>query len=205
MKRHQHSLLILLLISFVILTGCQGVKDFFKTRQEQYLGLSGIIRTFDENSQVIDKIEGKSISFESDDRFDMTDENGNISKESSVLDISVGSSQVLHVGSTLIFSEKGLVDYMDKYAEGLEIESENRSIPFVNRFFNQIKNDWSGERKLILIRSQNGTPLATYFGNKVSTSAPEGIPNTTYLLIDGKRLIIYRADFTIYDTDLLAD
>lgn len=205
MKRHQHSLLILLLISLVTLTGCQGVKDFFKTRQEQYLGLSGIIRTFDENSQVIDKIEGKSISFESDDRFDMTDENGNISKESSVLDISVGSSQVLHVGSTLIFSEKGLVDYMDKYAEGLEIESENRSIPFVNRFFNQIKNDWSGEHKLILIRSQNGTPLATYFGNKVSTSAPEGIPNTTYLLIDGKRLIIYRADFTIYDTDLLAD
>lgn len=198
-------LLALSLVSLVFLAGCQGVTDFFKTTQEQYLGLSGTVRTFDENSQVIDKLSGKSISIQSDDRFDMTDELGNISKESSVLDVTIGGSQVLHVGSTLIFSEDGLTDYMDKYGASVELESENRSLPFVNRFFQQIKNDWTGEKKLILIRSQNGTPLATYFGNKVSTSAPDGIPNTTYLLIDGKRLIIYRADFTIYDTALLSE
>lgn len=198
-------LLALSLVSLVFLAGCQSVTDFFKTTQEQYLGLSGTVRTFDENSQVIDKLSGKSISIQSDDRFDMTDELGNISKESSVLDVTIGGSQVLHVGSTLIFSEDGLTDYMDKYGASVELESENRSLPFVNRFFQQIKNDWTGEKKLILIRSQNGTPLATYFGNKVSTSAPDGIPNTTYLLIDGKRLIIYRADFTIYDTALLSE
>lgn len=204
MRKKWYSL-IMLTLTVIVLTGCQRVSDFFKTTQEQYLGLSGTIRTFDENSQVIDKIEGKSISIESDERFDMTDEMGNVSKESSVLDISVGRDQVIHVGSTLIFTEKGLTDYMDKYASSLEIESENRSIPFVNRFFNQIKNDWLGESKLILIRSQNGTPLATFLGNKVTTSAPDGIPNTTYLLVDGKRLIIYRADFTIYDTSLLEE
>ncbi|MGT2895746.1 DUF5052 family protein [Streptococcus entericus] len=190
-------------LGLLVLAGCQSVTDFFKTTQEQYLGLSGTVRTFDENSQVIDKLTGKSVSIQSDDRFDMTDELGNISKESSVLDVTIGSSQVLHVGSTLIFSEDGLTDYMDKYGASVELETDDRSLPFVNRFFNQIKNDWTGQSKLILIRSQNGTPLATYFGNKVSTSAPNGIPNTTYLLIDGKRLIIYRADFTIYDTDLL--
>ncbi|MFA9413464.1 MULTISPECIES: DUF5052 family protein [unclassified Streptococcus] len=190
-------------LGLLVLAGCQSMTDFFKTTQEQYLGLSGTVRTFDENSQVIDKLTGKSVSIQSDDRFDMTDELGNISKESSVLDVTIGSSQVLHVGSTLIFSEDGLTDYMDKYGASVELETDDRSLPFVNRFFNQIKNDWTGQSKLILIRSQNGTPLATYFGNKVSTSAPNGIPNTTYLLIDGKRLIIYRADFTIYDTDLL--
>lgn len=190
-------------LSVLTLVGCQSVSDYFKTTQEQYLGLSGTVRTFDENSQVIDKLTGKSVSIKSDDRFDMTDELGNISKESSVLDVTIGNSQVLHVGSTLIFSEDGLTDYMDKYGEAVELDTKDRSLPFVNRFFNQIKNDWTGQSKLILIRSQNGTPLATYFGNRVSTSAPEGIPNTTYLLIDGKRLIIYRADFTIYDTDLL--
>lgn len=190
-------------LSVLILVGCQSVTDYFKTTQEQYLGLSGTVRTFDENSQVIDKLTGKSVSIRSDDRFDMTDELGNISKESSVLDVTIGRSQVLHVGSTLIFSEDGLTDYMDEYGEAVELETKDRSLPFVNRFFNQIKNDWTGQSKLILIRSQNGTPLATYFGDRVSTSAPDGIPNTTYLLIDGKRLIIYRADFTIYDTDLL--
>lgn len=196
-------LLILTTLSVLLLVGCQSVTDYFKTTQEQYLGLSGTVRTFDENSQVIDKLSGKSVSIKSDDRFDMTDELGNVSKESSVLDVTIGRSQVLHVGSTLIFSEDGLTDYMDEYAEAVELETKDRSLPFVNRFFNQIKNDWTGQSKLILIRSQNGAPLATYFGDRVSTSAPDGIPNTTYLLIDGKRLIIYRADFTIYDTDLL--
>lgn len=197
------NILVIAGLSLLMLTGCQSVNDFFKTTEEQYLGLSGTVRTFDENSQVIDKLSGKSVSIKSDDRFDMTDELGNISKESSVLDVTIGRSQVLHVGSTLIFSEDGLTDYMDEYGESVELETKDRSLPFVNRFFNQIKNDWTGQSKLILIRSQNGTPLATYFGDRVSTSAPEGIPNTTYLLIDGKRLIIYRADFTIYDTDLL--
>lgn len=197
------NILVIAGLSLLMLTGCQSVNDFFKTTEEQYLGLSGTVRTFDENSQVIDKLTGKSVSIKSDDRFDMTDELGNISKESSVLDVTIGRSQVLHVGSTLIFSEDGLTDYMDEYGESIELETKDRSLPFVNRFFNQIKNDWTGQSKLILIRSQNGTPLATYFGDRVSTSAPDGIPNTTYLLIDGKRLIIYRADFTIYDTDLL--
>lgn len=197
------NILVIAGLSLLMLTGCQSVNDFFKTTEEQYLGLSGTVRTFDENSQVIDKLSGKSVSIKSDDRFDMTDELGNISKESSVLDVTIGRSQVLHVGSTLIFSEDGLTDYMDEYGETVELETKDRSLPFVNRFFNQIKNDWTGQSKLILIRSQNGTPLATYFGDRVSTSAPDGIPNTTYLLIDGKRLIIYRADFTIYDTDLL--
>lgn len=193
----------LAMMSLLMLAGCQSITDFFKTTQEQYLGLSGTVRTFDENSQVIDKISGKNISISSDDRFDMTDVYGNTSKESSVLDISVGNSQMIHVGSTLIFSENGLVDYMEKYGAQVELDSEDRSLPFINRFFNQIRNDWTGQSKLIMVRSQNGTPLATYFGDRVSTSAPDGIPNTTYLLVDGKRLIIYRADFTIYDTKLL--
>lgn len=199
----KYQILVVLSLSLLFLTGCQSIGNFFKTTQEQFLGLSGTLRTFDENSQVIDKISGKSISIESDDRFDITDENGDVSKESSVLDITVGGSQVIHVGSTLIFAENGLTDYMEKYSDKVDISTENRSLPFVNRFFNQIKNDISGESKLILVRSQTGTPLATYFGKRVSTSAPDGIPNTTYLLVDGKRLIIYRADFTIYDTELL--
>ena len=199
----KYQILVVLSLSLLFLTGCQSIGNFFKTTQEQFLGLSGTLRTFDENSQVIDKISGKSISIESDDHFDITDENGDVSKESSVLDITVGGSQVIHVGSTLIFAENGLTDYMEKYSDKVDISTENRSLPFVNRFFNQIKNDISGESKLILVRSQTGTPLATYFGKRVSTSAPDGIPNTTYLLVDGKRLIIYRADFTIYDTDLL--
>ena len=56
----KYQILVVLSLSLLFLTGCQSIGNFFKTTQEQFLGLSGTLRTFDENSQVIDKITGKS-------------------------------------------------------------------------------------------------------------------------------------------------
>lgn len=53
-----------------------------------------------------------------------------------------------------------------------------------------------------MIRSQNGTPLAAYAGDRVSLDKSDA-PKTSELLIDGKRLVIYRCDYTIYDRELL--
>lgn len=187
----------------LILTGCQEVDNWSKGLQEATSGLQGTIQTYDENSQIIDRINGQSILINTDDRFDITDSEGNISKESSVLNITVGGKEVLHVGSTLIFFEPGLKDLLTEYPMEVNTDNFDRSLPFINRFYNSIKNNWSGGSKLILVRSQSGVPLATFSGNKVSTFSADGIPNTTKLLVDGKRLLIYRADFTIYDTSLL--
>lgn len=57
----------------------------------------------------------------------------------------------------------------------------------------------------VLVRSQQGVPLGVYTGNDVSTFAAKDIPNSTALLIDGKRLFLYRVEFSIYETSLLGD
>ncbi|MFX3964425.1 DUF5052 family protein, partial [Streptococcus suis] len=46
------------------------------------------------------------------------------------------------------------------------------------------------------------TPLATDLGDQLSLDSSEA-PQTSEILIDGKRLIIYRCDYTIYDRELL--
>jgi len=67
---------------------------------------------------------------------------------------------------------------------------------------NNYHNLFAGKSKIILIRSQQGKPVATFTGNKVSYWQTD-VPNSTGIIIDGKYLFIYRCDFTMYETKLL--
>ncbi|MCO7125640.1 DUF5052 family protein [Sporolactobacillus shoreicorticis] len=193
---------VLLALLLVALSGCQ-VLDFFTTQVEGSLrGLNVTMQTYDADGQPIDTIKGISGSITRDDKFDRTNDKGETTKESSVLNITIGGKQVVHVGSTLIMYEKGLQDVMNKLPQKVLVENQERSMPFVNRIVNNYHNYFDGRSKVILIRSQLGKPIATFTGDRVSYFATE-VPNSTGLIIDGKYLFIYRCDFTMYDTSLL--
>lgn len=193
---------ILSLVVLLISSGCNSFSMSIKELKEQLKGVSVTIRTFDEESQVIDKIKGKSVMVERDTTFDTTDSEGSSNEDSSVIQISIGNNVIHHVGSSLIMAEDGLEDVFEQYAETVDITNQDRAVPFMNSLVNSFKNETSGKAKTILIRSQNGTPLATYFGDSVSIFSTE-VPKSTALLVDGKLLFIYRCDYTIYDTELL--
>lgn len=48
-----------------------------------------------------------------------------------------------------------------------------------------------------MIRSQLGLPIAVFTGNRVSIHN-SNMKNATKFVIDGHRLFVYRADYTIY-------
>ena len=77
----------------------------FGNFKEQFVGRELTIQTYDENSQLIDRVQGKSVSIEADDDFSLKDTDGNTVEKSSVLNITVGGKQMLHVGSSLIAYE----------------------------------------------------------------------------------------------------
>lgn len=114
-------------------------------------------------------------------------------RKSGVLNITIGGKQIIHVGSSLALYEKGLINVSEEY---------NKSIPFINRMVNDARNLMLGQKKLILIRSQTGKPLATFVGDKVTYFSTD-VDKSTGIIIDGKLLFIYRCDYTIYDLDLL--
>lgn len=186
-----------LLFFGVMLTGCQDIKMWFKGFEENFKGLEMTIRTYDEESQIMDKVTGKSIMIERDDTFDSDEE----SKDSSVLKITIGKNEMHHVGSSMIIEEKGLINVFDEYAQTVDLNNLDRGLPFLNAMINDTKQSFTGKKKVILIRSQNGTPLATYAGNKVSLYKTD-VPKSTGLLIDDHYLFVYRCDYTIYDLDL---
>ena len=205
-KNMKKKLLLLLTCGFacVFLAGCQVVDNYLKNLEEDFEGLTMVVRTFDEDSQVIDRIEGKSMSFSRNSDFDKRDNEGKTTSLGHVLKITIGKHEIDHVGSSLVAEEKGLHDIFAEYRKTVDLKNDNSDIPIINRIVSAYKNDFTGKSKVVLIRSQKGTPLATYSGEKVSINS-SSVPNTTELLIDGKRLLIYHCDYTIYDLALLQE
>lgn len=173
---------------------------WFKGFEENFKGLEMTIQTYDEESQLIDKVTGKSIMIERDSTFDTDLE----SKDSSVIQITIGDKEMHHVGSSMLIAEKGLENIFDQYTKKVDIQNMERGVPILNSIVNDFRNSFTGKQKVILVRSQNGTPLATYSGNEVSLYKTD-VPKSTGILIDGKYLFIYRCDYTIYDLDLLTE
>jgi hypothetical protein len=184
------------------LSGCnllgQGLSDI----RSAFKGREAVIQTYDEESHIIDRIAGKSIDIAPENKFAISDSDGNTVEKSAVVNLTIGGKSMLHVGSTLIMYEQGLVDVFDEYAKTVDVMNMDRSTPFVSRMVNKMHNLTDGKKYLILIRSQTGKPLATFVGNSVSYFATK-IDKSTMFYVDGKSLFVYRADYTILELSLL--
>ena len=200
--RKKSRLFAVIIAATLVLSGCNWLEYKLGSLKEQFVGRELTIQTYDENSQMIDRVQGKSVSIEADEDFSLKDANGDTVEKSSVLSITVGGNQMLHVGSSLIAYEDGLLNIFEEYVQQVDLNSFNRSVPFINRMVNDLQNLTTGKEKIILIRSQSGQPLATFAGDDVSYFATE-IDKSTGIMIDGKYLFIYRCDYTIYDLALL--
>ena len=102
-KRNKIKLILSAVISSIILfNGCALIDYEVGQMKEALNGREAIIQTYDEESNIIDKIDGKSISISSEDKFDSKDNEGNTINKSAVLGLTVGGKSVVQVGSSLI-------------------------------------------------------------------------------------------------------
>ncbi|MBP1990032.1 DUF5052 family protein [Paenibacillus eucommiae] len=202
MKKFHKAFALLAVSTLLILAaGCNFFGNEVGKMKSALKGREAIIQTYDEESNIIDKIEGKSIDIGANGSFELKDSEGSTVQKSGVMSITVGGKTMMHVGSSLILNEKGLTNVFEEYAKTNDLESSSRSIPFVNKMVNSVKNLTTGQKLLILVRSQSGKPLATFVGNNVSYFTTD-IDKSTGFLVDGKYLFIYRCDYTVYDLSL---
>lgn len=186
--------IILLSLIAVSLTACSNIDDWSLSMKSKIGQLPLIVSTYDANGQKIDQITSKSVYIHTDSKMSKKDSNGD--EKSSVIDVDYGNKRMTHVGSTLIAYE-GLTNYEDKFTKHVNIADHTKSIPLLNSMYHDFKNDWSGDSKIVMIRSQLGLPLAVFTGNYVSIHQSH-MKNATKFVIDGHRLLVYRADYTIY-------
>ena len=124
---------------------------------------------------------------------------------SSVVTVIIDGKTIESCGSTMIFAENGLNPEVDfKSPEVIKSTSDGSfgDNVFIASIVNKYKN-YFGKSRVVVIQSQLGDPICAYSGNEVYWEVCQDLPKTTKLMIDGKALYIYRANFQIIDKDLL--
>lgn len=190
----------LLIAASIMAIGCASLSAFGESFNRSMHGVKATMRTYDSNGNMIDQVKGRSFEVSRDKRFDTSDSDGTSKNDSQVLKISLGNNILNHVGSTLVIAQTGLVE-VDK-APKVSLENNEPGKPWLNNLRENFGQKWKGRGKTILIRSQDGFPLAVYAGDEVEILSTD-VPKSTWFRVDGKYLFVYRADYTVYDNSLL--
>lgn len=157
-------------------------------------GLPLTVSTYDFDGQKIDQVKAKSADIHTDSEMSKIDSNGN--EQSSVIDVDYSNKRMTHVGSTLIAYE-GMKNYEDQFSKHVNIDDHEKSVPLLNSMYQDFKNQWNSQARVVMIRSQSGKPIAVFVGNHVSVQSTE-MKNSTKFTVDGHRLFAYRCDYTVY-------
>ena len=187
----------------VTLTSCAGAVAFGEKLNRAFKGVPATWVSYDQQGRVIDEIHGVSFRVSRDTRFDTPNVKSDGTTENvpgEVLLISVGKSHISHVGSSACLVQDGVVKVGD--TKNFNFESVEPGIPFLNDFIEKHRNLWQGKSKTIVIRSQDGLPIAVYAGTTVEVFATD-VPKSTWFRVDGKYLWCYRVDYTMVDNELL--
>lgn len=185
---------------------CAGLGAGLSKLDQAWNGVGATLTTYTQQGALVDEIHGQSIRIARDTRFD-TESSGSDgatinNADSKVLLISVGDGHVSHVGSTMIMEEDGITRVAGG-STNIRFTNNKPGVPWLNDLRARSQNLWRGKSKTIMIRSQDGTPIAVYAADQVEVFATE-VPTSTWFRLDGQyELVVYRADMSWYDNALI--
>lgn len=203
-KKTNILIFVFVLIIIATLAGCALFNDSMNTIKGQLVGNSYTIYQFDnygDRSGI--PMSGERVAI---NPFEPTYDAEGKKELTSVLDITIDGNQILSVGNTLIFEQKGInsMASFEEIMEFAEVNSSSKGLRFIpwDRFINSLRNNM-GTAKMIIVYSQLGTPIGIYQGDSVFVTVPDDLPKMTRLSIDGYSLYLHRVNYTIIDKDLL--
>lgn len=188
----------ILVIAFIIisglLAGCSQLDTTLKVLKGELIGNNYVIGQWDDFGNEVFTITGKKVALSG-----QTDGTG---EETSYLDITIDGNEWQHVGGTLVFAQAG-VDVVTDFSSKDFSSAENESSGWIgfDRNINKYQNSF-GKELVVMISTQNGTPLMLLQGDKCYTEVPSDLPKTTLVNIDGKLVYVHRANIDIMDANM---
>lgn len=184
-----------------------SVAEGFKRAME---GNGGSFRTYSKTGATMDNITGSTLRVTREQLMDQVRDDGTTEK-GSVMQVQVGQNFIRHVGSTAMLVENGLevTAPADKgFPQGVTLENTKGGTPWLNKFLETNRNLWRGSSKTVLVRTQDDVVVGVFSGKEVEFVNTD-IPKSTAFRVtgmDGKAryALVYRANYTIYETALLA-
>lgn len=198
----------LLLVLALGLAGCASLKSGIHDLHGSIIGNEYYIDIFDNSGIRTLRTHGKRIDIDNNIVEEKTyssasDEWYTTKTLSSVITITIDGKQMISCGDTCIFHDRRLVPEYEFYLDNIESSSSGPlDSVLISGMVNSIKNEF-GKPMVVVIKSQMGTPIYAFSGNKVYWEVQEDLPRFTKLMIDGMALYIHRANFQIIDKALL--
>ena len=183
------------LVLAVALTGCAAIQGYFNKLTGSRFGKGYTITQYDDYGNLVFTVHGDKVTMDCE-----TDEDGEVT---SYIDITIDGDSWKHVGSTLVFAQKG-VDLITDFQLPADMDSTGHStgLMAVDRKINHYAN-LIGKDLVVLVSSQNGTPICLFQGDDCSIEIPSDLPKTTLVHIDGKMVYVHRANVDIIPAELL--
>lgn len=180
----------------IILTGCSYLQATISKITGDLVGSDFIITEYDNFGNTNFRVAGDKVNLKGD-----VDEDGEL--VSSYIDITIDGYEWNHVGSTLVFAEHGadMITDFQLPEDTMTTSQTSSGLMPVDRFVNNYRN-LMGKKAVVLISTQNGTPIGLFQGNDCYTDIPENLPKTTMVYIDGKRVYVHKADIDIIPVEL---
>lgn len=194
MKYRKYTALILGMVLVLALSGCAQIRNAISVLRGELFGNDYVISQYDDFGNRVFRIRGDRVTMDC-----QLDENGEVT---SYIDITIDGDEWQHVGSTLVFAQEGadlitdfqLPDEMENPGTGTGLMAIDRKINhYANRF---------GKKMIVLVSSQNGTPIGLFQGDSCYTEIPGDLPKTTLINIDGKLVYVHRANVDLIPASL---
>ena len=189
MKRKNLLIAAVAVILCVSLTGCAAIGAFFSQLKGELFGNNYIISQYDDFGSLVFTVRG--------DRVTMDCELNDEGEVTSYIDITIDGRSWKHVGSTLVFAQEGVDMITDfQMPEAMDGTNASTGLMEVERRINSYANLF-GKKLIVLVSSQNGTPIGLFQGDDCYTEIPGDLPKTTMISIDDKLVYVHRANVDI--------
>lgn len=194
MNKKKILLSVIALVLAVSLTGCAAFGSFLSKLKGELFGNDYNISQYDDFGNLVFTVHGDRIAMNCE-----LDENGEVS---SYIDITIDGKSWKHVGSTLVFAQNG-VDMITDFQLPTDMESTTNGtgLMSIDRRINSYANLF-GKKLVVLVSSQNGTPIGLFQGDNCYTEIPGDLPKTTLIYIDNKLVYVHRANVDILPASL---
>ncbi len=186
-------ILVVLMIAVMMFTvaGCTKLQSQIKDFKAETLGLAREFTVYDDFGNSTMTVSGNNTDIQPSD-------------VENVLLITIDGSTWQHVGSSMVAAETGIENIVDTYELNTNIDTTSDSNLFtgLDRKINNFMAGMTGLDRVVVVKNQSGVIVGVYEGDNVFVE-DSALPNTTKILIDGKRLHIYRSDFEIFEQRML--
>lgn len=171
--------------------GIEGLNSFFNSLKGELIGNDYTITEWDNFGNLNFTVHGDKITMNA-----QTDSDGEL--VNSYIDITIDGYEWNHVGSTLVFMQGGVDMITDfQVPENMEANySQSTGLMALDRTINSYRN-FFGKELVVLVSTQNGTPIGLFQGDSCYVEIPENLPKTTKISIDGKLVYVHKADIDI--------